>query len=62
MQGDDDALHEPSAVDERLRHVVECRFFGGLTEAETAEALGVTARTVRRDWIKAKGWLHGALR
>jgi DNA-directed RNA polymerase specialized sigma subunit len=40
---------------------VECRFFGGLTEAETAEVLGVTERTVRRDWIKAKGWLHRAL-
>jgi len=37
--------------------VAECRFFGGMTEEETAAALGVTDRTVRRDWIKAKGWL-----
>jgi RNA polymerase sigma factor (sigma-70 family) len=49
-------------LDGRLSQVVECRFFGGLTEEETAEVLGVTARTVRRDWTKAKGWLHQALR
>lgn len=58
----DDALTQLSEVDERLGRVVECRFFGGLTEEETAEALGVTDRTVRRDWIKAKGWLQRVLR
>jgi len=58
----DEALAELAGVDERLSRVVECRFFGGLTEEETAEALGVTARTVRRDWTKAKGWLHRVLR
>ena len=42
---------------ERLARVVECRFFGGMTEQETAEALGVTERTVRRDWVKARGLL-----
>ena len=57
----DDALTDLSKLDERLSRVVECRFFGGLTETETAEVLGVTARTVRRDWTKAKGWLHRAL-
>jgi DNA-directed RNA polymerase specialized sigma24 family protein len=41
--------------------VVECRFFGGMSEEETAVALGVTARTVRRDWVKARGLLHRAL-
>ena len=41
----------------RLVKVVECRFFGGMTEEETAVALGVTDRTVRRDWLKAKGLL-----
>lgn len=56
-----DALDELSRIDERLSQVVECRFFGGLTEEETAEVLGVTARTVRRDWTKAKGWLHRTL-
>jgi RNA polymerase sigma factor (sigma-70 family) len=44
-------------VDERLSQVVECRYFGGLTEAETAEALGITERTVQRDWRKARDWL-----
>lgn len=58
----DEALRHLAEVDERLGRVVECRFFGGLTEDETAAVLGVTARTVRRDWLKAKGWLHGALR
>jgi RNA polymerase sigma factor (TIGR02999 family) len=58
----DDALTQLAEVDERLSKVVECRFFGGLTEEETAEALSVTARTVRRDWVKAKGWLYQALR
>lgn len=57
----DDALTELARIDERLSRVVECRFFGGLTEEETAEILGVTARTVRRDWTKAKGWLHRTL-
>jgi RNA polymerase sigma factor (TIGR02999 family) len=58
----DEALTRLAAIDERLSKVVECRFFGGLTEEETAEALAVTARTVRRDWVKAKGWLYQALR
>jgi len=58
----DEALTELAKIEERMSQVVECRFFGGLTEEETAEALGVTARTVRRDWFKAKGWLERALR
>ena len=57
-----EALLELSRIDERLSSVVECRFFGGLTEEETADVLGVTARTVRRDWTKAKGWLHRTLK
>lgn len=57
----DDALEKLAALNPRLSQVVECRFFGGMTEEETAAALGVTDRTVRRDWIKAKGWLHEAL-
>ena len=57
----DDALDELAKVDERLCRVVECKFFGGLTDEETADALGVTARTVRRDWVKAKTWLAQAL-
>jgi RNA polymerase sigma factor (TIGR02999 family) len=57
----DEALTALEAVDPRLAQVVQCRFFGGLTEEETGEVLGVTARTVRRDWLKAKGWLHRKL-
>jgi DNA-directed RNA polymerase specialized sigma24 family protein len=57
----DEALGRLEAVDARLARVVESRFFGGLTEEETGEVLGVTARTVRRDWLKAKGWLHRKL-
>jgi RNA polymerase sigma factor (TIGR02999 family) len=57
----DEALAGLAALDVRLVRVVECRFFGGLTEEETAQALGVTARTVRRDWVKAKAWLQRAL-
>jgi RNA polymerase sigma factor (TIGR02999 family) len=53
----DGALDRLSALNPRLSQVVECRFFGGMTEEETASALGVTERTVRRDWVKAKGWL-----
>ena len=37
---------------------MECRFFGGMTEEETAEALGISMRTATRDWIKAKSWLY----
>jgi RNA polymerase sigma factor (TIGR02999 family) len=42
----------------RLTQVIECRFFAGYNEVETAEALGVDERTVRRDWVKARGWLR----
>lgn len=58
----DEALARLRTVDERLGRGVECRFFQGYTEEETAEALGVTTRTVRRDWVKARQWLHRALR
>ena len=44
-------------IDPRLAQVVEYRFFVGLTEQETAELLGVTPRTVARDWVRARGWL-----
>jgi RNA polymerase sigma factor (TIGR02999 family) len=57
----DEALERLAAVDERLGRVVECRFFGGLTEAETAEALGISQRTVARDWLMARGWLYREL-
>jgi RNA polymerase sigma factor (TIGR02999 family) len=58
LLGLDEALKDLEALDPRLGQVVQCRFFGGLTEEETGEVLGVTSRTVRRDWLKAKGWLY----
>ena len=57
----DEALGRLAELNPRLSQVVEYRFFGGMTEEETAEALGVTDRTVRRDWIKAKAWLSREL-
>jgi RNA polymerase sigma factor (TIGR02999 family) len=58
----DTALDELEATDPRLKQVVEMRYFGGLTEAEVAEALGVTERTVRRDWQRARLLLSVSLR
>ena len=57
----DDALDHLTRIEPRLARVVECRFFGGMTNDEIAEALGVTSRTVERDWIKARMLLRGAL-
>jgi RNA polymerase sigma factor (sigma-70 family) len=54
----DSALSRLSALDERQARVVECRFFGGLTEEETAAVLGIGLRTVKRDWAKARSWLY----
>ncbi|HEX2189260.1 MAG TPA: sigma-70 family RNA polymerase sigma factor [Longimicrobiaceae bacterium] len=48
-------------LDPRQRQIVEMRFFGGMTEEEVAEALGVSDRTVRREWVKARAWLYSAL-
>ena len=56
-----EALEELARHDQRLVHVVEMRYFGGMTEAEIADALGVTDRTVRRDWEKARVLLAAAL-
>jgi RNA polymerase sigma factor (TIGR02999 family) len=57
----DEALDRLRELDERASRVVECRFFGGFTEEETAAALNITDRTVRRDWVRAKAWLYEAL-
>lgn len=57
----DDALTWLAALEPRLARVVECRFFGGLTHDEIAEALGVTVRTVERDWAKARMLLRRQL-
>ncbi len=52
-----EALDRLAKQDERLVRVVECRFFVGFTEEETAEALGSSLRTVQRDWKRARAWL-----
>ena len=57
----DEALERLSVLDARQARVVECRFFGGMTEEETAAALGIAERTVKRDWAKAKAWLYREL-
>jgi RNA polymerase sigma factor (TIGR02999 family) len=57
-----DALDELARLDVRMAHVVELRYFGGMTEPEVAEALGIAERTVRRDWEKARLFLREALR
>lgn len=57
----DDALDRLAAVSPRLARVVECRFYGGLSEEEIADALSVTVRTVQRDWVKARALLRRAL-
>lgn len=54
----DEALSRLQTMDPRLAQVVECRFFAGYNEEETAQALGISDRTVRRDWLKAKAWLY----
>jgi RNA polymerase sigma factor (TIGR02999 family) len=54
----DEALQQ---LDSRQRQVIECRFFGGMEEADIAAVLGVSERTVRRDWVKARAWLYQSL-
>jgi len=58
----DEALVTLSVFDARLGKVVECKFFGGLSTAETAQALGTSIRTVERDWHRARAYLHQALK
>jgi RNA polymerase sigma factor (TIGR02999 family) len=56
-----DALAALEAIDPRLVKVVECRFFAGYSEEETGRILGISDRTVRRDWLQAKAWLYREL-
>ena len=57
----DDALNRLSKLDLRRSKIVELRFFGGLSEEETALLLGISARTVKRDWRIAKAWLYNEI-
>lgn len=56
-----DAMDRLAEVEPRLARVVDCRFFGGMSDAEIAEALNVTMRTVQRDWAKARMLLRRVL-
>lgn len=57
----DDAIKDIAEIDPRLEQIIECRYFAGLSVVDTAEALGMTVRTVERDSRRAKGYLQKAL-
>jgi len=57
----DEALNRLAEIDEQQSRVVELRFFSGLTVEETAEVMGISPATVKRDWSMAKAWLHREL-
>ncbi len=54
----DEALQQLEEKNPRLSRIVELRFFGDLSEEETGEVLGISVRTVKRDWSMAKAWLY----
>jgi len=58
----DAALQRLTELDPRQSRIVELRFFGGLTVEETAKVLGISPKTVKRDWSVAKAWLHGEMK
>ncbi|MCW9709008.1 sigma-70 family RNA polymerase sigma factor [Fodinibius salsisoli] len=62
LLGIDEALDKLSELNERLVKVVEMKFFGNMTIEQTASALDISTSTVKRDWIKARGWLHRELK
>jgi RNA polymerase sigma factor (TIGR02999 family) len=61
MEALDEALTRLSALDEKQARIVELRFFGGMSAAETAAHLGISERTVHREWGMAKAWLSSQL-
>lgn len=56
-----DALHDLAQMDPKLAKLVDCRFFAGMTDGESAQVLGVTDRTVQRWWVQARAWIHSEL-
>jgi RNA polymerase sigma-70 factor, ECF subfamily len=58
----DDSLNQLAKIDPRQARVVELRFFGGLSVEEAAEVLGISPKTVKRDWSVAKAWLYADLK
>jgi RNA polymerase sigma factor (TIGR02999 family) len=61
LLGLDDALRKLADFEPRAVRVIECRFFAGLSVEETAETLGISVRTVKRDWLLARAWLYRSL-
>jgi len=57
----DDALSKLEGIDPRQCRIVELRFFGGLTEEEISHLLGISVRTIKRDWSVARAWLHAEI-
>ena len=57
----DHALSRLDALNARHARVVECRFYGGMSVEETADALGISPATVKRDWVLARAWLNRTL-
>ncbi len=57
----DEALNKLAKFDERLAGIVECRYFGEMSVEDTATALDISPSTVKRDWVKARGWLYNEL-
>jgi RNA polymerase sigma factor (TIGR02999 family) len=57
----DRAIRDIAAIDPRLERLIECRYFSGLSIADTAEALGLSVRSVERDWQRARGYLIRAM-
>lgn len=61
MLGVEEALRQLEQRDERMGRIVECRFFGGMSVPDTAEALRTSTRTVEREWARARAYLYSAL-
>ena len=57
----DEALQRLAKLNDRHARIVECRFYGGMSVDETAEAVGISAATVKRDWLVARAWLNQEL-
>jgi RNA polymerase sigma factor (TIGR02999 family) len=57
----DRAIKDIAEIDPRLEQIIECRYFAGLSVADTADALGMAVRTVERDWQRARGYLLKAM-
>ncbi|NIJ37181.1 RNA polymerase sigma factor (TIGR02999 family) [Sphingopyxis panaciterrae] len=57
----DDALRDLAGINPNLAKLVDCRFFGGLTDGEAAKVMGVSDRTIQRWWVSARAWIHSEL-